>query len=315
MANRILRDYTDSQSVNVLDWFGECLFVRLIQKADDYGRFYRNPAMIRSLLFPLKRGLRIVDIDEKLTEMEQAGLLRSYEIAGKPILEIVKFKQRMRSNARFPNETGDFESAFFDDDEETAETLTATRGGLPQVADKGKKETEKEKRRKKEKDKENIKELSSVCNINTHTHVGACACTGAHAREAEAIDPAGEGHQCPDQTLEPNPELWQAAEEIQAIHPRKRELRSDIIAIADAIQRESEKPGQTLQSAIKRIKTATEEYAAAVSRWPLIKRCFIKPCKNWFEDGCYFDDPEMWKQFNGDTKPKFNPRDPSTWNR
>ena len=104
MPNRILRDYTASLAVNQLDYLGECLFVRLIQKADDFGRFYGNPTLIRSLLFPLKDGLRDSDISARLAACEKAGLIRVYESSGKPFIEIVKFGQRLKecTKSKFP---------------------------------------------------------------------------------------------------------------------------------------------------------------------------------------------------------------------
>ena len=100
MPNRILRDYTDSLAVDQLDWLGECMFVRLIQKADDYGRFHGNPTLVRSLLFPLKNGLRDSDISARLTACEKAGLIRVYESSGKPFVEIVNFGQRLKASTR-----------------------------------------------------------------------------------------------------------------------------------------------------------------------------------------------------------------------
>ena len=38
-------------------------------------------------------------------------------------------------------------------------------------------------------------------------------------------------------------ELWQEAEAIQALHPKRRELRGDVAAIVEAVQREADKPG------------------------------------------------------------------------
>lgn len=100
MPNRILRDYTDSLAVDKLDWLGECMFVRLIQKADDYGRFHGNPTLVRSLLFPLKNGLRDSDISARLAACEKAGLIRVYESNGKPFVEIVNFGQRLKASTR-----------------------------------------------------------------------------------------------------------------------------------------------------------------------------------------------------------------------
>lgn len=109
MPERMLRDWTDSEAVDKISWQAECLFVRLIMKADDYGRYHGNPKLLRSLLFPLKDGLRDADISRWIAECETAGLIRVYtdKVSGKPFIEIRKFGQRLRTKkARFPDENG-----------------------------------------------------------------------------------------------------------------------------------------------------------------------------------------------------------------
>lgn len=112
-------------------------------------------------------------------------------------------------------------------------------------------------------------------------------------------------------------ELWQEAEAIQALHPKQRELRGDVAAIVEAVRREADKPGGSIGSALEKIRAATEAYAAAVAAWPETKKRFITPCKRWFEEGRYLDDPATWRQddpgASGSGKRKFDPRDPSTW--
>lgn len=111
MPERMLRDWTDSEAVNQLDWAAECLFTRLIMKADDFGRFHGNPRLIKSLLFPLKDGLRDADISRWIAECVKAGLLREYtdRVSGKPFIEIRKYGQRLRTKkAKFPDENGRF---------------------------------------------------------------------------------------------------------------------------------------------------------------------------------------------------------------
>jgi len=103
MPNRILRDWTDSESINSLDNFGEVFFTRLLMKADDFGRFHANPKLLRSLLFPLKDGIRESDISRGLAACQEAGLIALYVCEKKPLLEIVKFRQRTRAAvSRFP---------------------------------------------------------------------------------------------------------------------------------------------------------------------------------------------------------------------
>lgn len=106
MPNRILRDWTDSESVNGLDWPCEVFFTRLIMKVDDFGRFTANPKLLRSLLFPLKDGIRETDISRHLAACEKAGLIVLYKVADKSFLEIRNFKQRTRQEvSKFPAPT------------------------------------------------------------------------------------------------------------------------------------------------------------------------------------------------------------------
>lgn len=103
MPQRILRDWTDSEIIDKLKFEEEVLFTRLIMKADDFGNFHANPQLIKSLLFPLKDGIRVSDIDRWLKNIEAAGLIRFYTHNGSPFLNIVKFGQRLRQTRRiFP---------------------------------------------------------------------------------------------------------------------------------------------------------------------------------------------------------------------
>lgn len=95
MPSRILRDWTDSDAVSQLDAPSERLFIRLIMKADDFGRFTANVRLIRSLCFPLQ-DVREADISRQLAACEQAGLIRLYEVSGKHFVLIENFKQRLR---------------------------------------------------------------------------------------------------------------------------------------------------------------------------------------------------------------------------
>jgi hypothetical protein len=101
MPNRILRDWTDSEPVNSLDVNGEVFFTRLIMKVDDYGRFGANPKLLRSVLFPLKDGIRETDISRSLAACEKAGLIVLYSSKGKALLQIVNFKQRTRFESKY----------------------------------------------------------------------------------------------------------------------------------------------------------------------------------------------------------------------
>lgn len=104
MPTRILRDWTDSFVIDELDAKAERFFVRLIMKADDFGRFHADPRMLRSMCFPLRSDVRDTDISRWLAECEKAGLIRCYaDDRGRPLLEIVNFGQRQRTESKFPS--------------------------------------------------------------------------------------------------------------------------------------------------------------------------------------------------------------------
>lgn len=103
MPNRILRDWTDSESVDTLSVNAERFFTRLIMKADDYGRYNANIKFLKSTLFPLKTDVRETDIALWLTECKKCGLIALYDVASKNYLQIENFKQALRQKReKFP---------------------------------------------------------------------------------------------------------------------------------------------------------------------------------------------------------------------
>lgn len=81
----------------------EVFFVRLIMKADDFGRFTANPKLLRSLCFPLRSGVRENDISRWLAACHKAGLVRLYNAGGREYLEIAKFRQQTRTPSKHPS--------------------------------------------------------------------------------------------------------------------------------------------------------------------------------------------------------------------
>lgn len=104
MPNRILRDWTDSFTINTLDANAERFFTRLIMKADDFGRFHADTRLLRAYLFPLLPEIRETDITHWIAACEKAGVLRCYvDGKGRKFMEIGNFKQRTRqSESKFP---------------------------------------------------------------------------------------------------------------------------------------------------------------------------------------------------------------------
>lgn len=89
MPNRILKEsICRSEEIDSLSWFQEVLFYRLIVVCDDFGRFDGRTKIIKASCFPLK-SVTEKDIDKALGKLSAAGLVRVYEIQGRPYLQLV----------------------------------------------------------------------------------------------------------------------------------------------------------------------------------------------------------------------------------
>lgn len=108
MPYRILRDCCDSEKVNSLTVHAERHFYRLIMKVDDWGRIYANAKFLRPLLYPwLLEQVREADMQRWNAECGTAGLVRLYEYGGREYLEILDFRQELRTvKGKYPDETG-----------------------------------------------------------------------------------------------------------------------------------------------------------------------------------------------------------------
>lgn len=109
MPNRLIREgWVDSEKIDSLSSDGERFFLRLLLKADDFGRYTANSQLLKSSLFPLKDGIRNTDMTRLLAECEKAGLVRCYEHASKRYCVIDNFQQRTRAMAsKYPDPEGD----------------------------------------------------------------------------------------------------------------------------------------------------------------------------------------------------------------
>lgn len=99
----IRKGFVDSDRVNTLSWFAECVYHRLLLVADDYGLYDARTAYLRSQLFGLKLdAVREADLQRALADVERAGLVRFYSVEGKPYLQLLNYGQRTQSKPRFP---------------------------------------------------------------------------------------------------------------------------------------------------------------------------------------------------------------------
>jgi hypothetical protein len=123
MPNRILRDYTDSLCFDGIGAEVERLFIRLLTKADDYGRFHADPRLVGAACFPLEQDIEPKQIAKWLAELERRGLILRYDAEGKHCLAVINYGQRLRnSRLKFPPPA-----------DKDAEWLP-TRRDLPQLA-------------------------------------------------------------------------------------------------------------------------------------------------------------------------------------
>ena len=106
MPTRIIRDgILTSERVNALDWGAEVFYRRLMSVADDYGRFYAHPSLLRAACYPLHLD-KVSDPDVRvwIDECVQKHLVKLYEDEnGKRYVEIQDFGQRVQSKSKFPS--------------------------------------------------------------------------------------------------------------------------------------------------------------------------------------------------------------------
>lgn len=102
MPNRILRaEALTSRRLGAVSAEAEALYYRLLLVADDYGRYWAEPALVQAATYP--RGER--QVAEALEELFAVGLLVRYEVDGEPYLAFARWLQRAdrRSSSKFPD--------------------------------------------------------------------------------------------------------------------------------------------------------------------------------------------------------------------
>lgn len=141
MPNRVLKDSIKrSSEIDALTWFQEVCFYRLVTTVDDNGCYHANPQILRSDLFPLKEDITKTSIMEALDKLESIGLIKRYEVDGKPYLILTTWAnhQRIRNKTHhFPDPPWQVEAncgdsrriaADCNNSQNTANNVAATRG-------------------------------------------------------------------------------------------------------------------------------------------------------------------------------------------
>ena len=107
MPNRMLRDWTDSLRFDAIESASEQLFVRLLMKADDYGRFHAEPRLVRSMCFPFG-GPSESAVAKSICDLSERGLIATYVAGERQFLAVVNWGQRFRgSKPKFPQPEGE----------------------------------------------------------------------------------------------------------------------------------------------------------------------------------------------------------------
>lgn len=108
MPQRVIRDWTDSWTMQQLSSDEERFFVRLMMKADDFGRFHACPNALKSFLFPLLPDIRTEQVRKWRDTCVDVDLISLYrDEKGREFLVINKFGQRLRQmKTNFPAPCG-----------------------------------------------------------------------------------------------------------------------------------------------------------------------------------------------------------------
>ncbi|HEX2953770.1 MAG TPA: hypothetical protein VHR47_07275 [Bacillota bacterium] len=131
MPNRILKEsICTSESLVGLTPRAEVFFYRLIVNCDDYGRMDARTAILRSKCFPLMmEAVTIREIEAWLRELVGAGLIRCYQWADRPYLELMTWGKHQKIRAKRSKYPGP------DGEETMPETAVDICGHLPSDAD------------------------------------------------------------------------------------------------------------------------------------------------------------------------------------
>lgn len=101
MPNRIIKEsLCFSDDIDSLTPFEETVFVRLIVNVDDYGRLDARPALLRNLLFRTKDSVTRKAVDDAIHKLVTVGLVRLYEVDGKPFLSLPKWEKHQQVRAK-----------------------------------------------------------------------------------------------------------------------------------------------------------------------------------------------------------------------
>ncbi|MBQ8524380.1 MAG: conserved phage C-terminal domain-containing protein [Clostridia bacterium] len=102
MPNRIIKESVkQSHQIDRLSWFEEVVFYRMIVTADDYGCLDGRIVFLKSILFPTRENVTKKAIEDAVSNLVSAGLLRSYYVDGRPYLFFPTWAKHQRIRNKY----------------------------------------------------------------------------------------------------------------------------------------------------------------------------------------------------------------------
>ncbi|MBR2406451.1 MAG: hypothetical protein IKB04_05360 [Clostridia bacterium] len=106
MPNRIIcESVCTSPNIELLGWFEEVCFYRLLVQCDDFGRYDARPQLLRARLFPLRDDVDVAAVEAAMDQLEAVGLIERYTVDGQPYLQLCTWDKHQRIRAprvKFP---------------------------------------------------------------------------------------------------------------------------------------------------------------------------------------------------------------------
>ena len=110
MPNRFIKEsICSSAQIDALTWFEQAVFIRLIVRADDFGRLDGRRRFLNNTLFVTAENVNDQDVENAVIKLEEVGLAKRYEVEGKPFLYLTGWSkhQQQRSNvSKYPDPPG-----------------------------------------------------------------------------------------------------------------------------------------------------------------------------------------------------------------
>ena len=102
MPRRILEPTIHTnRKINSISDFQFRLWAYLLTYVDDYGRGSADPELLKGFLFPRRRGITESSIEQALTGLANAGLIRIYEVKGEPHLYFPNWSEHQRIQRKY----------------------------------------------------------------------------------------------------------------------------------------------------------------------------------------------------------------------